>query len=183
MSKEQNKEIFGYRTAGRQMLESIKNVQQLHINLVHHLYDPNPYLRAEYNKIRYRLGSILRTLAEIEKIPEKERVALPALEAMKIELKEADKQMLKDIDALIRKHHITGEMATSLMNDNYYANNISRNLLKIGKILFKSRNQEMHEVEQSLMLDDTETADAIAARHSKEADDCDSDGSVEHENK
>ena len=183
MSREQNKEIFGYRTAGRQMLESIKNVQQLHINLVRHLYDPNPYLRAEYNKIRYRLGSILRTLAEIEKIPEQERVALPALEAMKIEIKDADKQMLKDIDLLIREHHITGEMATSLMNDNYYANNISKNLLKIGKILFKSRNQEMHEVEQSLMLDDTETADAIAARHSKEADNCVSDGSVEHENK
>jgi len=177
MSKKQNKEFFEYRSAGRLMLESIKNVQQLHINLVRHLNDSNPYLRKEYNKIRARLASILRTLSDIEKIPEKERVALPALEAMNLEIKRADKQMLKDIDAHIRKHHITAEMATSLMNDNYYANNIAKNLLKIGKRLFKTRNSVMHEVEESLMLDDQETAEAMAARKSKENKDCNKDGS------
>ena len=182
MNKKQNKEFFEYRSAGRQMLESIKSVQQLHINLTHHLNDSNPYIREEYSKIRYRLGSILRTLADIDSMPEKERVALPALEAMKIEIKNADKKMLKDIDTLIREHHITGEMATSLMNDNYYANSIAKNLLKIGKILFKSRNTVMHEVEQSLILDDKETADAIAARKLKEKIDCDTDGSIGNEN-
>ncbi len=173
MTQEQNNEIFGYRSAGRKMLESIKNVQQLHINLAHHLNDKNPYVREEYNKIRYRLASILRTLAELEKQPENERLALTTLEAMRMQIKEADKQMLKDIDTHIRKHHITAEMATSLMNDNYYANNIAKNLLKIGKTLFKSRDTALHEAEQSLMLNKEEATQAIKARKSKEEDDCD----------
>lgn len=177
MSKKQNKEMFEYRSAGRQMLESIKSAQQLHINLSHHLNDSNPYIRDEYNKMRNRLGSILRTLADLQSVPEEDRVSVSTLEAMKIEIKEADKKIFMEIDELIRKQHITGVMATSLMNDNYYANNIARNLLKIGKTLFKSKNSAMHEVEESLLLDDKETAQALAARKSVE-DDCNTDGST-----
>lgn len=168
LSKKQTNEIFEYRSAGRRMLESIKSVQQLHINLAHHLNDSNPYIREEYNKIRFRLGTILRTLADLQSAPEDERVAMSTLEAMRIEIKDANKRIFTDIDELIRKHDISAKMATSLMNDSYYANNIAKNLLSIGKILFKSRNSAMDDVEQSLLLDEEETAKAIAARKSLE---------------
>lgn len=61
------------------------------------------------------------------------------------------------------------------MNDNNYTNNIANQLLEIATILFKSADADMHEVEQSLMLDEQETADAIAARKIKEQE------SVTHE--
>lgn len=164
MSNEQNNQVFEYRSAGRRMLETIKNVQQLNINLASNISSNNPYVHEEYKKIRYRLGSILRTLSELENTPENERVALSTLEAMRLEIKDANNQILIDIDTLIRNQHLTGEMATSLMNDNYYTNNIAKNLLEIGNILFKSRHLATHEAEQSLLLDQKETDDAIAAR-------------------
>ncbi len=187
MSQDQNNEVFELRSAGRAMLESIKNTKHLHKNLSHHLNDSNPYIRKEYNKIRYRLGSILRTLSDIQNSPEKDRTTLATLEAVRIGIEEADKQFFTDIDKHIRKHHISGAMATSLMNDNSYANNIAQNLLEIGAILFKSHDSDIHEVEQSLMLDEQETADAMTTRKILEEDDCPpltetSKRSIDHEN-
>jgi phosphate:Na+ symporter len=184
MSQQQNNEVFELRSAGRDMLESIKNVKHLHKNLSFHLNDSNPYIRDEYNKIRYRLGSILRTLSDIEKAPEEERTTLTTLEALRISSDEADSQFYIDIDKHIRKHHFSGTVATSLMNDNSYANHIAHNLIEIGTILFKSSDTEMHEVEQSLMLDEEETADAIATRKTTEDQNCReaSKRNTDHEN-
>ncbi|KAG1654006.1 hypothetical protein GQR58_025272 [Nymphon striatum] len=162
MSSSQNDEVYELRSAGRNMLESIKHTQHLHKNLSHYLNDPNPFIREEYEKIRYRLGSILRSLSEIEKDEDDERTILPTLEAIRIAIQQADHNFSIDIDNLIREKHITGVMATSLMNDNSYTNNIATNLLEISTILFKSRNSAVHEVEQSLMLDEKETAEALA---------------------
>lgn len=164
MSQEQNNEVFALRSAGRNMLESIKNTQHLHKNLSQHLNNPNPYVREEYNKIRYRLGSILRILSEMKNEKDDFRTVVPTLEAMKVGIIEADRQFFIDIDQHIREKHISGVMATSLMNDNSYTNNIANSLLEVGTILFRSRDPEMYKIEQSLMLDEQETADAVATR-------------------
>ena len=168
MSREQSEDVFDLRSAGRNMLESIKSTQHLHKNLSRYSNDPNPYIREEYNKIRYRIGSILRTLSEIQQDSDEDRTATLTLEASRHQIAEADKQFFTDIDELIRKKHITGVMATSLMNDNSYTNNIAKSLLEIGTILFESRDPDLQEIERSLMLDEEETADAVAARKIKE---------------
>ena len=168
ISQEQNNEMFELRSAGRSMLESIKSAKHLHKNLSRYLNHSNPYVRGEYNQIRYRLGTILRSLAEMQKDPDEFRAILPTIEAMKVGLVQADHQFIVDINQQIRESHITGAMATSLMNDNSYTNNIADKLLEIGTILFKSPDSEMHEVEQSLMLDEQETAEAVATRKTKE---------------
>ncbi len=164
MSQEQTNEVFELRSAGKKMLESIKSTQHLHKNLSHYMNDDNPYMRDEYDKIRYRLGSILRSLSDMEKDTDEFSTSLPTLEAMKIGIQEAERQFYIDINQHIREKHITGAMATSLMNDITYTNNIANNLLEIGTILFNTRDSEMREVEQSLMLDEQETAEAVAAR-------------------
>ncbi len=168
MSQEQNNEVYQLRTAGMLMLEAIKSTKHLHKNLSRHLNDSNPYVRNEYNKIRYRIGTILRTLSELENQNEEDRTSLATLEALKITVKEADKQFFKDLDYHIREHHFNGVIASSLMNDNNYANNIARNLLIIGETLFKTRDEARHEIEKSLMLDEQETAEAVAARKTVE---------------
>lgn len=164
MSQEQNNEVFELRSAGRNMLEGIKSTQHLHINLSKRLNDPNPYVQEEYNRIRYRLGSILRSLSEIQKDTDEDRTVLPTIAAMRIGIREADNKFFNDVDQLIREKHITGAMATSLMNDNNYADNIAHNLLDIAAALFENRNSEMREIEQSLMLDEQEVVDAVTAR-------------------
>ncbi|TCJ87250.1 phosphate:Na+ symporter [Cocleimonas flava] len=168
MTQEQSNEVFELRSAGRAMLESIKSIQHLHKNLSHYINNPNPYIRAEYNQIRFRLGSILRGLSDLQNDPDEHRTALATLEAMKVGVLEADKQFFTDMNQLIREKHITGVMATSLMNDHSYTNNIANKLIEIGTILFKSQNTTLHEIEKSLMLDEKETAEAIAARKTTE---------------
>ncbi len=168
MSLEQSNEVFELRTAGRDMLETIKSVQHLHKNLSRYQNDPNPYIREEYNKIRYRLGSILRSLSEMQNDPDEYRTVLPTLEAMKVGIIEAERKFFTDINQLISEKHITGTMATSLMNDYGYSNNIANNLIDIGSTLFKSHDLEMSEIEQSLQLDEIEIAEAIAIRKASE---------------
>ena len=169
MSSDQINNVFELRSAGRSMLESIKGTKHLHKNLSKYQTDYNPYMREEYNKIRYRLGSILRSLSEMQKDAEEDRTIMPTIEALKLSEAEADNLFLKNIDHHIRHEHITGVMATSLMNDNTYAGNIAENLIEIGAILFKSQNSEMHDIERSLMLDEEEQANAVAVHRHKEA--------------
>lgn len=168
MSQRQNNELFELRSAGRSMLAGIKNTKHLHKNLSKYASDSNPYVRGEYNKIRYRLGVIMRSLAEMQDNPDELRTMISTIEALRIGVIQADQRFIVDINQLIRDGKVTGTMATSLMNDNNYTNNISNQLLEIAMILFKSADADIHEVEQSLMLDAQETADAIATRKIKE---------------
>lgn len=168
MSQQQNNELFELRSAGRSMLAGIKSTKHLHKNLSKYLSDSNPYVRGEYNKIRYRLGVILRSLAEMQDDPEEFRTMLSTIEALRIGIIRADQHFIIDINQLIRDKKVTGVMATSLMNDNTYTNNIANQLLEIATILFKSADADIHELEQSLMLDEQEIADAIATRKIKE---------------
>ena len=169
MSSKQINDVFELRSAGRSMLESIKGTQHLHKNLSKYQNHNNAFMREEYNKIRYRLGSILRSLSEMQKDAEEDRTIMPTIEALKLSEAEADNLFLKNIDHHIRHEHISGVMATSLMNDNTYAGNIAENLIEIGAILFKSQNSEMHDIERSLMLDEDEQADAVAVHKFKES--------------
>ncbi|KAG1650284.1 hypothetical protein GQR58_028187 [Nymphon striatum] len=168
MTEEQSNEVFELRSAGRDMLESIKSTQHLHKNLSKNLNNANPYVRDEYNKIRYRIGAILRSLSEMKNDPDEFRTTIPTLEALKINILEQEQQFMADINQLISEKRITGAMATSLMNDNSYTNNIANKLIDIGSILFKSQDLEMHEVEESLRLDEQETVEAVATRKAKE---------------
>lgn len=164
MTQRQNNEMFELRSAGRSMLAGIKSAKHLHKNLVKHLNDPNPYIHDEYSKIRQRLGVILRSLCEMQDNPDELGVMLSTIEALRVGITQADQQFINDIDKLIRDSKITGAMATSLMNDNNYTKDIANQLLEIATILFKSTDASMHDVQQSLMLDEQEIADAIATR-------------------
>ena len=168
MSQQQNNELFELRSAGRSMLAGIKNTKHLHKNLSTYLNDSNPYVRGEYNKIRYRLGVIMRSLVEMQDHPDELRTMISTIAALGVDVNQADQRFIVDINQLIQEGKITATMATSLMNDNNYTNNLSNQLLEIAMILFKSADADMHEVEQSLMLDEQETADAIATRKIKE---------------
>lgn len=164
MSQQQNDELFELRSAGRSMLAGIKDTKHLHKNLSKYLNDPNPYVRGEYNKIRYRLGVVMRSLAEMREDTDELRVMISTIEALRVGMVQADQSFIVDINQLIRDGKVTGAMAISLMNDNTYTNNIANQLLEIAMILFKSSDAGIYEIEQSLMLDEQEIADAMATR-------------------
>ncbi|MCB1757989.1 MAG: Na/Pi cotransporter family protein, partial [Gammaproteobacteria bacterium] len=168
MSASQNEEIFRLRSAGRDMLEAIKDTKHLYKNLSLHLHDPNLYIRHEYDKIRRRLGSILRRLWEIEKDADEGGIELLSLEVMQMEVQEADQAFFTDIDKLIRDKHISGRLATSLMNDSTYANSLAHKLLDIGRVLFKTQDPDLRETQEGLMLSDQERREALETRKTVE---------------
>lgn len=150
ISYDQSNKMFELRSAGKSMLVGIKSTKHLHKNLSKYLNDSNPYVRDEYNKIRYRLGIILRGLTEIQDCPDELR-RTSTIEALRVDATQADERFNIDINQLIHDKKITGVMATSLMNDNNYANNIANQLLEIATILFKDTDTDMHQAEQNLM--------------------------------
>ena len=58
------------------------------------------------------------------------------------------------LDKLIRKGLITNTMATSLMNDSDYANNISRNLIDMAEVLFIDINSDLKKLHEDISIND-----------------------------
>ncbi len=64
-----------------------------------------------------------------------------------------------NIDRLIREDKISAAMATSLMNDYGYAQNIVSNLVDMAEVLFGSRDIATRDAEDLIALDDEEIRD------------------------
>jgi hypothetical protein len=77
------------------------------------------------------------------------------LEKIKLRTKKSDVLTNGVFDSLIRNNQITHNMATNLINDNTYAQEIAENLLKMAEILF------LEDITEGIMLDDSEI-DAIS---------------------
>ncbi len=151
MTPEQSNELFELRTAGRDIVEAIKDTKHLHKNLSKYIISDNPYIREEYNKIRLQLSSVLRYL---EKAREEDDIL--SLDNVKLEIELNDAIVNGMLEKLIRENKITAEMATSLMNDVSYAEDVTKNLIQMGETLFVTGDLDMKETERSLALDEDE---------------------------
>ena len=79
--------------------------------------------------------------------------AILSLDGLKMEMKENDKRLLARLDELVRKNRISAQMATSLINDSNYAYGVTKNLVKMGEILFSAGHTGIRSAERSLSLD------------------------------
>ena len=55
-------------------------------------------------------------------------------------VKKSSKRRNKDINELIRKHLITTNMASSLVNDNENVNDMIKKLIQVGELLYSERD-------------------------------------------
>lgn len=159
MTPEQGNELFELRSAGRGIVEAIKDIKHLHKNLSVYIVSDNQYIRDEYNKIRLHLLQVLRFLEET-----KESDDILSLDELKLEMQVNDTMSNGTLEELIHKERITAEMATSLMNDSSYAFDVSDKLIKMGEILFAEGDLDMREAERSLALDDNEMKEILATQ-------------------
>ena len=160
MEPDQADELFAMRAAGRDIMEAIKDTKHMHKNMSQFIVSDNEYIRAEYNKIRSFIGSVLRQIAAVQH-SEDDIAGIFVLDVLKLEMEQRDSQVNVSIETLIRDEKITPLMATSLMNDASYAYDVTKNLLQMGRVLFASGEQSMKEAERLLLLDDDEIAEAI----------------------
>lgn len=155
MTPEQSDELFRLRAAGRDVVEAIKDTKHMNKNLSRYILSENGYIRAEYNKFRIQLGSLMRELDNIRNDNEGSLNIL-SLDSLKFDMQKNDVTVNGDMEKLIRDKKITAVMATSMMNDANYANDVAKNLIQMGESLFASGNLDMNEALRSVSLTEEE---------------------------
>ena len=155
MTPEQSDELFRLRAAGRDIVEAIKDTKHMNKNLSRYILSENSYIRAEYNKFRIQLGSLMRELDNIRNDNE-DSLNILSLDSLKFDMKKNDVTVNGDMEKLIRDKKITAVMATSMMNDANYANDVAKNLIQMGESLFASGNLDMNEALRSVSLTEDE---------------------------
>jgi phosphate:Na+ symporter len=152
MTPDQTDDLFALRAAGKDLVEAIKDTKHLQKNLDLYRRSANPAIAAEYNTIRLELASVLRALDNVRERGD-DSAAILSLDGLKMEMKENDKRLLARLDELVRKNRISAQMATSLINDSNYAYGVTKNLVRMGEILFSAGHTGIRSAERSLSLD------------------------------
>ena len=160
MEPEQVDELFALRAAGRDIVEAIKDTKHMHKNMSQFIVSENSYIRDEYNKIRLRLGHLMRNLESVRNEGDDPAMIL-SLDSLKLEMEENDTTVNGVLESLIRDEKISAQMATSLMNDANYAYDVTKNLIRMGEALFATSDYEMKLAERDVALTDDELADIL----------------------
>ncbi|MCP4075844.1 MAG: Na/Pi cotransporter family protein [Gammaproteobacteria bacterium] len=159
MTSDQVNEMFHYRTAGRDIVEAIKDSKHMHSNLSNYITSDNEFIKTEYNTLRIGLGDVLRRVYTLRNSEGDLEDIIP-LEAVSLEIEEHEQHINTSLDKMIRENKITSEMATSLMNDTSYAYDLARSLVKMGLILFSGEKESgLHDTMTVLNIDDDQDID------------------------
>jgi len=147
MEPELADELFELRAAGRDIVEAIKDTKHLQKNMSQYMISDNEQIRAEYNKIRVYLASVLRRLDTLQQEVD-DPTSVLSLDIIKVEMEENDTTVNGTLESLIREENITPQMATSLMNDATYAYDVTKNLVQMGEVLFATGSLTMKDAER-----------------------------------
>ncbi len=142
MSESDIKLLYKVKLANRDIVEAVKDTQYLQKNLEKYLHSSNDYIRTEYENIRKNLVELLRSVSGIITMQEETGIVL-SLSKIKLATKKNDILLNGGLDKLVRNDLITNEMATSLMNDSSYANDIAKNLISMAEIIAILSNEEV----------------------------------------
>ena len=145
----------GLREANRNILTALKGIKHLQKNMLTNLGSDNEYVRAEYNRMRRQIASIVQQLEEIRLDPEND-VTILSLDAIRLEVVENDQELDARIERLIRKGRVSPQMGVSLINDNTYSFEISEHLIDMGAALFGRGEKEETDAERLIALSDDE---------------------------
>jgi len=148
-------ELYKLKLASRDIVEAVKGTKHLQKNMLKYTSSKNEYIKEQYNDIRKGLAELLRNINSIATTDEEDVISL-LLSKVKIHTERYDIITNGTLDKLIRKGLITNTMATSLMNDSDYANNISKNLIRMAEVLFIDINSDLKKLHKDISINDKE---------------------------
>ncbi|WP_409526108.1 Na/Pi cotransporter family protein [Nitrincola sp. MINF-07-Sa-05] len=151
-TKKSVEELYRLRQASRDIVEAIKAMKHLHKNLSRYGMSPNPAIRERYDSMRLVMARLLRELRQLRKA-EPEDVTNLSLDALRVSLQKSSRSLMDEIDEMIRHRRFTASVATSIMNDEAYANDICQSLIDAAQVLFSSATRN---VDDLLSLDEHE---------------------------
>ena len=139
MGKNQNDRISEIIVANRKMVEIIKAVLEMGINVSRFLDSENVHLVKEYDQFRKKIVKVLRVIYLFRTHEDKEQYYSELL-TLRSEAKKGKHKTNKSINILIRKKLITAQMASSLVNDKDNLNEIIKNLISVAELLYGERD-------------------------------------------
>ena len=139
LSQEQNNRILEIKLANRNMVEVIRNVEDLGRNVSKFLTSDNQHILKEYNRFRKIIIRVLRIIYLFRTEEEKE---LHYQKLLKLKDKAKGKITVGNlrIDELIRKDLISVDMASSLANDHDLVNDLINRLIIVAELLYAKRD-------------------------------------------
>ncbi|MDK2776943.1 MAG: Na/Pi symporter [Pseudomonadota bacterium] len=152
------------RAADHHLIEALKATKHLQRNLLFYLHSENSEMAAAYHQLREQIGNVLRAIQEIRQLEDPLESALALDHQLLLNERERE-QSDSLIEGLIRSRSISAEMATSLMTDKGYAQDIVRALINAARYLFIDDQVPQAETPESLQLD---TADLSVINQSLE---------------
>lgn len=158
---EQSGRLYWLKEANLKLAEAIKGTKHLKKNLQKSGLSHNKYLKQEYDKVRCQIASLLRELEAIKTVKSDSELPLLSLDMLKAKLKDQNKLMMENIEALIRERKISAEMGTSLMNDSVYVYDIQYNLISVASTVFIDHSTESIEIEREMALTDSELSEVV----------------------
>ena len=155
MPQEYAKRMYDIKLACRSIIECIKITERLQKNIRYYGKSSNIHIKEQYQKITKRIGKLLRKINDIANTDEEDEILI-AISKAKLLLKKNDIIANGKLDKLIREDLITNEMATSLMNDSEYTNNIIRNLISVAELLFIDLDSDLNKFDEEMSISDEE---------------------------
>ncbi len=160
-----SEDLYRFRQTAGDIVQCVKNIKHLRKNATRYMLSNNPYIRDEYNKIRYRLASILREIYRLYET-DKEELELLGLDEFKLEVEQSLDALNENLNRLLREQKITPFMATSLLNDNKYAQDTCWNLLNSAHTMLASHDALVAKAEGEVMLDQEEIEELATSSRS-----------------
>ncbi|MDJ0969898.1 MAG: Na/Pi symporter [Kiloniellales bacterium] len=133
MLPEQVEALNSIRIVGRDIVQAVKDVKHLQKNVARFAKSENTEIREQYAAICKLVAEAVRGVGQL--VPDRE-ASLQAIEALSAKVDAGDVIENGTLDQLIRGNKITPDMATSLINDNGYTQNIALKLIHGAQIVF-----------------------------------------------
>lgn len=153
-SAEMGHAIYELRLAAQDIVQCLKSVKHLQKNLAVNIASDNEAVRGEYNRIRLKIATSLRTIQKLR--DGDDDVDIFDLDDLVIENKHDDSIANGTLDLLIRSEAITAITAASMMNDHGYADSIVQHLADAGRILFGDTGIAARDAQELLRFDEDE---------------------------
>ena len=159
LEPEYSNKLFELRTATRRIVQAVKDTKHLQKNLQNYIVSDNESIRHEYNTIRLSIARVLRLIDQLHE--DRDDIDVFDLDERKLSAKESRNASIDALGRMIQQEKITGEMATSLMNDLSYSKAIIRDLTYASRILHHNRDSFVQEMEDIVALDEEDIGDLV----------------------
>ncbi len=151
LEEEQVETIRNILIADRMLVQTVKEMQPLHDNIVRFMASDNEAIMKEYNTMRRRILKIIR---EIHRASESDYPLrhIRKVEQQREKANKLDALLTGRINKLLLEGEISNEMATSLINDSERASSIMRNLIDIATLLYYPKDKLTTQMQDTMTV-------------------------------